>query len=255
MLSALPVNGVSLRISHTITHPSASTIIFLHDSLGCITLWRDFPEKLGAATGCNVLVYDRQGYGQSAPLTTTARNNDYMELEAAILQQLMAQLQLTDVILFGHSDGASIALMAAGKYPAGIKGVIAEGAHIFVEDLTLQGIRDAATAYTQTNLKERLQKYHGANTEAMFEAWAGTWLKAPFRSWNIEHFLPGIQCPVLVIQGENDEYGTLAQVDGILNQVTGVAQSLIIPGIGHTPHKEAADMVLDHAAAFIHTLL
>ena len=130
-------------------------------------------------------------------------------------------------------------------------GVITEGAHIFVEDITLQGIRDAMMAYHTTNLKERLEKYHGDKTEAVFRAWADTWLKPEYRSWNIEHLLPRITCPVLVIQGEGDEYGSIAQVDGIITKVAGKVRKLVIRDIGHTPHREASDVVMHEATVFI----
>jgi len=236
------------RISN---HPGRPTIIFLHDSLGCIELWRDFPEKLGELTQCNVFVYDRQGYGQSGPFTYDERDNYYMELEADILNDLLDFWELDDVILFGHSDGGSIALIAAGKYPERIKGVITEGAHIFVEDVTINGIKEAVELYKTTNLKTKLAKYHGDKTEDMFWAWASTWTTDEFRNWNIEHFLARITCPSLVIQGEDDEYGTLKQVEGIINQTTGNAEKLILSKVKHTPHKESPEVVLMQVSEFI----
>lgn len=247
----ISINGTLLKVQELHIDESRPTIVFLHDSLGCIALWRDFPQALGEATNCNVLVYDRQGYGQSSPFSIAGRDNDYMELEADVLNELIKQCGIKDAILFGHSDGGSIALICAGKYPTNIRAVITEGAHIFVEEITLQGIRTGAEAYRTTNLKERLQKYHGDKTEAMFWAWAKTWLTDKFRNWNIEVFLPKISCPVLVIQGDNDEYGTVAQVDGIVNQVSGKAVKLMIPEISHTPHKEARETVLKQSAEFI----
>lgn len=255
MMTDQNINGVALKVQQIHIGENRPTIIFLHDSLGCIELWRDFPAKLGEATNCNVLVYDRQGYGQSDPFAIAERDNDYMEREADVLNQLIEQSGIKDAILFGHSDGGSIALIAAGKYPSNIRAVITEGAHIFVEEITLNGIREGAEAYRTTNLKERLGKYHGDKTEAMFWAWAQTWLTDKFRSWNIESFLPNIQCPVMVIQGNNDEYGTVAQVDGIVNQVSGEAVKLMIPDIGHTPHKEAREAVLKESSSFIARLI
>lgn len=231
------------------------TIIFLHESLGCVELWRDFPKKMGELTACNVVVYDRQGYGKSSPFTFAKRGNDYLEIEADILLEVLEVCSIDKSILFGHSDGGSIALIAAAKYPSHVMSVITEGAHIFVEDITLQGIRDAVKAYQTMGLKERLQKYHGDKTEAVFWAWATTWLSAEFKSWNIEAFLPKIKCPVLIIQGENDEYGSEEQVNGIINQVPPEARQLIIPSAGHTPHKEAREVVLEHSASFINQLI
>ena len=134
------------------------TIVFLHESLGCTELWRDFPNKLGALTACNVQVYDRLGYGKSNPFITIKRGNDYIEIEADILREVLKVCNIDKAILFGHSDGGSIALIAAAKYPSHIMGIITEGAHIFVEDITLQGMREAVNAWHITNLKERLQK-------------------------------------------------------------------------------------------------
>lgn len=244
-----------LNVVQLANNPEHPTIVFLHDSLGSVELWRTFPKTLGELTQCNVFVYDRQGYGKSSPFTVNSRDNDYLEIEADRLHQLIEQCGLQRVILFGHSDGGSIALIAAAKYPSFILGVITEGAHIFVEEITLEGIREAVTAYQTTDLKERLQKYHGEKTEAVFNAWAATWLNDTFRSWNMEQFLPKIHCPVLVIQGEKDEFGSLDQVNGIVKQVSGVVSSLIIPAVGHTPHKEAKEIVLEHSAGFIGTLV
>lgn len=132
--------------------------------------------------------------------------------------------------------------------------VITEGAHIFVEDIALNGIREAVESYQRTDLKDKLQKYHGDKTEAVFRAWTDTWLGEVFQSWNIEHFLPQITCPVLVIQGAKDEFGSPAQVKGIVRGVSGEASGYMVPEVGHTPHKEAREAVLEAAASFINLL-
>jgi len=230
---------------------SKTVLVFLHDSLGCIRLWRDFPEKLAQAAGCPALLYDRQGYGESSPFRSVDRGQDYLEQEADVLERLLEKLQVPQAILFGHSDGGSIALIAAAKYKSRIKAIITEGAHVFVEEVTLAGIREAVEAYQTTNLPQKLQKYHSAKTEAVFRAWTDTWLSSSFRSWNIEHFLPAILCPALIIQGEKDEYGTLAQVEAVVQQAQGPVQQLILPDIGHTPHREAPEQVLEKSAHFI----
>lgn len=234
---------------------SRPTIVFLHDSLGCIQLWRDFPEKLGALTQCNTLVYDRQGYGKSRGFSYQKRDDYYMEHEADLLHQYLTQWNIKNTILFGHSDGGSIALIAAGKYPEGIAGIITEGAHIFVEDLTLQSVKTAKNLYYRTELKAKLEKYHGDKTEAMFQAWANTWTTEAFRSWNIEQFLAGITCPSLIIQGEKDEYGTLKQVEHIVEQTQGISSPLILPRVRHSPHKEVPEVVLEQTAAFIQEIV
>lgn len=244
-----------IAVSHLKHYPGRPTIVFLHDSLGCIRLWRDFPQKLGEQARCNVFIYDRHGYGQSGPLVNPERNNDYMELEADILAGLIETYHIGPAILFGHSDGASIALIAAAKYPGKVSAIITEGAHIFVEEETLEGIHAAINAYQATDLKTKLEKYHGDKTDAMFQAWAKTWTTDAYRSWNIERLMPLIHCPALIIQGEQDEYGTIKQVDGIVNQVSGTVEKRYLPNIKHTPHKEAPELILDMSAAFITALI
>ncbi|MFC0780658.1 alpha/beta fold hydrolase [Flavobacterium sp. HJSW_4] len=227
------------------------TIVFLHDSLGCVELWRDFPKRIAELTQCNVLIYDRLGYGKSDPMPTYVRPVNYLELEADVLNTILEKLKIENAILFGHSDGGSIALIAASKYPNRIEKVICEAAHIFVEEITLNGIREAVVAYQNTNLPERLQKYHGNKTETIFKAWTETWLRSDFRNWNIESLLPQIKSPLLFIQGEKDEYGTLDQVEKTINAVSGKSEKHIIPNAGHTPHKETPAAVLDKIALFI----
>ena len=168
MLEEVLLDGATLRLSRTPGKPNHPTLVFLHDSLGCIALWRDFPAALGAATGCPTLSYDRQGYGQSSPFASTERPINYLEVEADLLLRLLEQCAVEQAILFGHSDGGSIALLAAAKHPASIRAVVTEGAHIFVEEVTLQGIREAVQAYRTTALPERLRNYHGAKTNAVF---------------------------------------------------------------------------------------
>ncbi len=231
--------------------PSKSTIVFLHDSLGCIDIWRDFPEILGEWCDCNIVIYDRQGYGKSCAFSYSERDNGYMELEANFLIELLNYWNLKKVILFGHSDGGSIALIAAGKYPDRVEAVITEGAHIFVEDVTLKGISDAIHAYKTTHLKEKLAKYHGNKTDALFWAWAKTWHTPQFKSWNIEHFLTSITCPALIIQGEEDEYGTLNQVYQSVAGIGDNGHSLVLKNTKHSPHKENREEVLEKVTTFL----
>lgn len=245
------INGKELYAEHYQTDETQPTLVFLHDSLGCTQLWRDFPAKIAEATKCNVLIYDRLGYGKSEPMPTFKRPTNYMEWEADILNELLTQLKIEKAILFGHSDGGTIALLMASKYPEKIKSVIVEAAHIFVEDETLKGIYQAIESYKTTNLPERLAKYHGDKVETIFKAWTETWTRKDFRSWNIEAFLPQIICPLLFIQGEADEYGTLDQVEKTINQVSGNSEKFIIPNIGHTPHKEAPELTLAKTINYI----
>jgi pimeloyl-ACP methyl ester carboxylesterase len=236
-----------------VTEPgiAGSTIVFLHDSLGCTTLWRDFPERLALAAGCNAMIYDRKGYGQSSAMSTEKRNQDYMETEAEVLIALLAACNIEQPILFGHSDGGTIALLAAAKYPDRIKAVLTEGAHVLVEDITLEGILMAKEQYRTTELKQRLERYHGDKTQTLFEAWTETWLSDGYRNWNIEHFLPSILCPVMVIQGVEDEYGTIEQVRSITSNISGPSAAHMITNAGHSPHKQSEIFLIEICVAFL----
>jgi pimeloyl-ACP methyl ester carboxylesterase len=253
--SFVSVNDIELFVRRASDLPGRPTIIFLHDSLGCVQLWRDFPDKLCQEVNCNLLIYDRQGYGKSAPLHDHYRTNDYLETEADVLHDLIVTLDLKNVILFGHSDGGSIALIAAGKYPSMFDAVIVEAAHVFVEEVTLNGIRAAVNDYTTTNLNVRLEKYHGDKTDTLFKAWTETWLSQEFRYWNIEHFLPAIECPLLFVQGDRDEYGTIKQITAVVEQVRGEVETYVIPDVYHTPHRESEVTVIESIASFLQSKL
>ncbi|CAA7194613.1 alpha/beta fold hydrolase [Chryseobacterium potabilaquae] len=250
----IDVKGQKLYIEYDDSFKDRPTIVFLHDSLGCVQLWRDFPIQLAKATECNILVYDRLGYGKSYPMPTSLRENNYMELEADLLNDLLETLNIKEAILFGHSDGGTIALIMASKYSEKIKAIICEAGHIFVEDITVKGVKDALVAYNTTNLAERLQKYHFDKVSMIVKAWTEIWLSDNFKSWNIEYLLKNITSPLLFIQGENDEYGTLEQVEKTISQVSGTVEKYIIPNIGHTPHKEVPGLVLETSAKFINNL-
>lgn len=228
----------------------ALRLVFLHEGLGSIAQWRDFPERLCLMTGLPGVVYERRGYGSSGP-AAERRTPHYLHEEAIdLLPQLMQKLAIERPVLIGHSDGGSIALIFASAFPGRVSAVITEAAHVFVEDITLEGIRRAVSAYRETGLREQLKRYHGDNTDAVFRAWSETWLSDEFRGWNIEAYLPGIKCPVLVIQGEDDEYGSAAQVEAIAGRVSGRAEPLVIPGCGHVPHLQAKEKVLQAMGRF-----
>lgn len=247
------LNGVHMAVErHRLgDRPTERTLVFLHDSLGCITTWRDFPAELGRAVGCDVLIYDRQGYGRSDPFDPEPRAADYMHREADVLVQLLEQEGIDQAILFGHSDGGTIALLAAAHQPECIAAVITEGAHVFVEEVTLNGIRAAERQFASTDLKEKLQRHHGDKTDALFHAWTRTWQAPFFRDWNIVSEIAAIRCPVLVLQGVDDAYGTEAQVDAIVAAVGDRAQPYMIPGAAHTPHKEAPAITLEWVTQFL----
>lgn len=244
------IRGVRLAVRKLTFTKEAPTIVFLHDSLGCIAVWRDFPEQLAAAAGCNALIYDRQGYGESDKLIGD-RTKGYLEHEAKVLLEVLDHFELGRSVLFGHSDGGTIALIAAALQPERFLTVITEGAHVFVEDISLSGIKKAMDLYETTNLKQKLEKYHGDKTDKVFSIWADTWCSAEFRDWNMEQLLPDVKCPVLVIQGAEDEYGTEAQVHAIAANVSGKSEAHLIEGVAHTPHKHVPDRVIELCSGFI----
>ena len=251
----LPFGDHALRVrTIAATDPAAErrpTVVFLHDSLGCITTWRDFPDRLAAALGCHALVYDRRGYGASSAFGPEPRRPGYLEDEATVLGRVLDACGIDEAILFGHSDGGSIALVAAARFPERVAAVVTEGAHVFVEERTLAGIREAQETLRATDLRERLWRHHGARTDAVTAAWIDVWLSPQFRDWNIERYLPDVRCPVLVLQGTDDEYGTAEQVRTIAEGVAGPSRALLIPGVGHTPHRAAPDEVLRATTAFL----
>ena len=227
----------------------APTIVFLHEGLGSVSTWRDFPSRLAAATGCGALVYSRAGHGGSEPLLAP-RTPRYLHVEALeVLPEVLARFGIARPFLFGHSDGATIALLFAALHPAVPRALVAEAPHAFVEEESLAGIRRAVEAFERLRLRDRLARHHGEGTDALFHAWADTWLAPSFRDWNVEEALGAITCPVLVVQGEADEYGTLKQVTSVVSRVSGEARSLVLPGCGHAPHAERGDEVLAAAAA------
>ena len=241
-----------LAIAHHVVAVAAPTLVFLHDSLGCIQTWRDFPQVLAEQTGCNYLIYDRLGHGTStAHPQGQIRQQHYLETEADTLMELLQRLEISQPILFGHSDGASIALIAGAKYSSEIRGLLLEAPHIFVEELTLEGVRQARENYPAGILKQMLTKYHGTKTDDVFYAWADTWLSENFRDWNIEDLLPQISCPCLLMQGKQDQYGTVRQIDGIANNIAGTVQIEMLKNVGHAPHKEAPSLTLELSATFV----
>lgn len=234
---------------------SSTVLVFLHDAIGSTDQWRGFPEEVVAATGCQGLVYDRRGYGRSEPWTEE-RTPRYLEEEALeVLPQLLQACGVRDLVLIGHSDGASISLIFAGRCPPAftLKGVVSEAAHVFVEDITIAGIRKAVALAAATSFLQNLSKYHGGKTQTVFDGWHRTWLRDDYRAWNIEHNLCTIRCPLLIIQGEDDEYGSTAQVEAIASQTGGPQKTLLIPDCAHIPHYQAHDLVLAEITAFVRT--
>jgi pimeloyl-ACP methyl ester carboxylesterase len=229
------------------------TLVFLHEGLGSVAMWRDFPQRVVAATGHPALVYSRAGYGLSSPLTE-ARRPDYMHAEAlTTLPALLDLLAIERPILLGHSDGASIALIHAGAGVRAVRAVAAISPHVFVESLSLAGIAKAKVSYETGDLRQRLARYH-ADVDAAFRGWNDIWLDPAFRDWNIEPCLDAVNCPVLLVQGRNDEYGTLAQLDAIQRRVTGPVARLELEACGHSPQRDQPLATLTALQRFIASL-
>lgn len=235
---------------------AAPTLVFLHEGLGCVSLWRDFPARLADATGCGALVYSRAGYGRSdpAPLPRPVR---FMHDEGLrVLPAVLDAAGVRDAVLVGHSDGASIALVHAGSGAAGrVRALVLEAPHVFVEEESVRSIAAIGEAYRGGGLRARLERHHGANVDCAFHGWNGVWLDPAFRAWNIEAYLPRVSVPVLVVQGEADEYGTLAQVDAIRRQAGGPVETLVLPGVGHSPHRDDPGAALRAMARFVSGVL
>jgi pimeloyl-ACP methyl ester carboxylesterase len=227
--------------------PVPRALVFLHEGLGSIAQWRDTPETIARLTGLPAFVYARQGYGQSAPVTVP-RPLTYMHDEARRLPRVLAAAGIARPILVGHSDGASIAIIAAGAGHVAAEKLVLIAPHVFVEDVSVASIARAAEQYPE--LRPRLAKYH-ADVDGAFWGWNRAWLDPAFRAWNLEAFLPAITVPVLVLQGTADEYGTAAQVLAIARQLGGPCEVELVDGAGHAPFRDAPDRVHARIAAFI----
>ena len=245
----ITVQGRSLevqRISGRI--PGAPELVFLHEGLGSVSHWKDFPARVGEATGCPVTVYSRYGSGNSA-LLTEARPVRYMHDEGLdVVPDLLAQLQIENPILIGHSDGASIAIIYSGAHDH-VRGLVLLAPHVFVEDLSVASITEAKVQFETTNLPEKLGRHHHDPAKT-FWGWNEIWLHPDFRAWNIEEYLPRIACPVLVIQGVDDQYGTMAQVEAIRRQVKGEVQVVALENCRHSPQRDQPEATLEAIRQF-----
>lgn len=220
---------------------SGTPIVFLHEGLGSVELWREFPRKVVTASRHPGVVYSRHGNGWSEPLDGP-RDVDYMHFEAReVLPDVVARLTETPPILVGHSDGASIALIHAGSgHP--VAGLALIAPHVFVEPLTLESIGALRRGFAGSDMSEKMAKYH-TDPQGTFLGWADVWLNPKFRSWNIEEYLTDVSCPTLVVQGDADEYGTLRQLDAIDAGLPQPAQRLVVEGAGHSPHLSHMEIV------------
>jgi pimeloyl-ACP methyl ester carboxylesterase len=248
------------RLEYRWVRPAAArgserpALVFLHEGLGSAALWKTFPDRVAEATGCPALVYSRHGYGRSDRLSSP-RCVDYMHREALdTLPEVRRQLGVGDPILIGHSDGASIALIHAGAQRWPVRGLVAMAPHVFVEDLTVSSIAQAKSTFQTSDLAQKLGRYHD-DPVGTFWGWNDIWLHADFRRWNIESYLPGITCPVLLVQGADDQYGTLAQIHAIARQVRGPVQQVILPDCAHSPHVDQKEATLEAIRGFVAELI
>jgi pimeloyl-ACP methyl ester carboxylesterase len=250
--------GQRVGIEHQWIHRDrfgAPLVIFLHEGLGSVRMWKDFPTRLCDALGWRGLVYSRVGYGGSRVYTPEQTwGLDFMHRQAhevlpALLDALGIDPDVQPPWLLGHSDGGSIALLHAARYPRRVAGLVVMAPHIVVEDLSVASISAARRAYLETDLRERLAKYHD-DPDRAFWRWNDIWLHPPFREWSIEDEIATIRCPVLAIQGVDDEYGTMAQIRGIAHRVP-QTRLVELPDCAHSPHRDQPDAVIDEVRAFI----
>lgn len=246
------VQGVRIAVERIDVGGAASPpLVFLHEALGCIEMWKDFPARLCQQSGLNGIVYDRQGHGRSSPMHAK-RPLNYLETEIRdTMPAVLDALGIAQAAFVGHSDGGTMALLMAAGHPERVSCCVTEAAHVYVEEETRAGIEQAVKAYGENDLKRKLARYHGDKTDPLFWAWADIWLSEEFRSWNIEAEIRKVVCPVLVLQGEDDEYATSEQVERIARNVSGPVETRLLPGCGHIPHLQAMDMTLDISAGFL----
>jgi pimeloyl-ACP methyl ester carboxylesterase len=232
----------------------SAQLVFLHEGLGSIRQWRDFPAQVAAAAGCRALVYDRYGYGQSDVLVEPRRTVRFMHDEALIaLPEILSSLRIENPVLVGHSDGASIALIHAGAGHA-VRAVVAMAPHVFIEPICLSSIAKATQTFESTDLAQKLGRYH-RDARKTFYGWADVWLDPDFKGWDIRgDYLPGVRCPVLAIQGHDDEYGTMAQLDEIAARVAGPCTLLKLDNCGHSPFRDRPAEVLSKVSSFVKDL-
>jgi pimeloyl-ACP methyl ester carboxylesterase len=226
-----------------------ATIVMLHEGLGSVAHWKDFPARLAEETGAGVFLYSRYGHGGSDALREP-RPVSYMHHEAqVVLPEILGNAGIERPVLLGHSDGASIAIIYAGAFPDSPSALILEAPHVFVEDITVSSIAQARVLYQETDLPKRLGRYH-ENVDALFWGWNDIWLDPRFRGWNIESFLDSIRCPVLALQGLQDEYGTARQIEAIQRRIP-AASAILLDGCKHAPHRDRPDATLSAIRRFL----
>ena len=228
-----------------------ATILLFHDSLGCVDLWRDFPELLALATRQPVVAYDRLGFGRSDPHPGRLPLTFIHDEAATIVPRLRAALGLGALIPFGHSVGGGMAVAAAARWPEWCAALVTEAAQTFVEDRTLEGLRAARVDFERPGQLERLARYHGDKARWVLDAWIGTWLDPAFANWRLDDDLGGVRCPALAMHGDHDEYGSVQHPERIARLTQGPSRAVILEGCGHVPHREQPARVLDEVVRFI----
>ncbi len=248
-MSFILVQGHRIEYEFVGAARGAPVIVFLHEGLGSLSMWKDFPSRIAHASGCNALVYSRYGYGKSDALAAP-RSTRFMHEEALqALPELLNKLEVRRPLLFGHSDGASIALIYAGGSGREVAGLVAMAPHVVVEDVCIQSIRQAKVAYATTGLREKLARHH-ADPDSAFRGWNDIWLHPAFLRWNIEEYLPRIACPILAIQGEDDEYGSMEQIERIANHAADV-DLIRLKDCRHSPQRDQPEAVIEAVVRFV----
>jgi pimeloyl-ACP methyl ester carboxylesterase len=253
----LTINGRRIEAAwHGPGPDRVATLVLLHEGLGCLAMWRDFPAALAQRTGYGVVAWSRAGYGKSDPVPLP-RPVSYMHDEAReALPALLEQAQIRKSILIGHSDGASIATIYAGSHQDfRVRGLVLMAPHFFVEEMGLAAIAAAKRVYETTDLRARLARYHGDNVDIAFRGWNDAWLDPAFRSWRIDDDLAHIRVPILIIQGQNDEYGTAAQLELAEQEAYCPVEVRLLAGCRHSPHIDQPAATLDAIADFVDRVL
>lgn len=250
---------LSQRLEYAYLPPPAdgdgTVLVFLHEGLGCVDMWRDFPAQLAQQTGCGYFVFSRLGYGRSDPVALPRRPTFMHEEALSTLPRLLDLCAFSRCVFVGHSDGATIALLNAALAPAReLAGVVVMAPHVFVEPITVGAIEQAATAYRETNLRARLARYHGERVDGAFWGWNQVWRDASFAHWNIESELEHVKVPLLLVQGHDDAYGTMAQLDRIEHRVSGPVQRVELENCGHSPFRDQVERTLEHLSGFVRAL-